>query len=138
MKRWKRDQKYHARPRVLYALLFGNGCCYIGQTVDPRKREAQHRSPAGGWRYAFSFVPLGTFHGTQAQAADHERAWRLAAVAHGWQVYAKPPAILCNPARQASFRHHWLSWRLRWHWHWPIQHSRSWFYRLLAFFHPRT
>lgn len=32
--RYKRDQKYHARERHLYALKFKNGAVYIGQTVD--------------------------------------------------------------------------------------------------------
>lgn len=132
MARWNRSQKYHARVRVLYALLFPSGHCYIGQTVDPKQREAQHRSAAGGWYRPFQLVILGSCHGTQEQASDHERAWRLAAVAHGWQVYAKPPGIVCNPARQASFRHHALSHRLRWSW--PRRHSRKACWRIVNFF----
>lgn len=131
-RRWKRDQKYWPRDRVLYALLFPNGCCYIGQSVDPRKREAQHRSASGGWSMPFDLIVLGTCHGTQAEASDHEHAWRLAAVAHGWRVYALPPGVLCNPARQASLQHHRLSKRFRKRW--PRAHSRRFVNRMLKFF----
>ena len=136
MPRWNRSQKYHARDRVLYALLFSGGYCYIGQTVDPKQREAQHRLPSGGWHQHFQFVPLGVCHGTQAQASDHERAWRLAAVSHGWRVYAKPPDIVCSPYRQATLRHRCLSWRLRWSW--PRRYSMKLNWRLWNFICRRT
>lgn len=124
-----RSQKYHRRPRILYALMFASGYCYIGQTVDLRQREAQHRSPRGGWRHDFEVVELATVHATEAEASDFERAWRLAAVSRGWRVYAKPPGIPCNPRLQARLKHVLLSWRLRWRW--PIGHSRSIFWRLI-------
>lgn len=40
-----RSEKYHALPRTLYALLFDDGGCYIGQSSNPQQREKQHRSP---------------------------------------------------------------------------------------------
>ena len=43
-----RSEKYHTLPRTLYALLFDDGGCYIGQSSNPQQREKQHRSPKGG------------------------------------------------------------------------------------------
>lgn len=45
-----RSEKYHALPRTLYALLFDDGGCYVGQSTNPQQREKQHRSPKGGQR----------------------------------------------------------------------------------------
>lgn len=121
-RRWKRDQKYHPRPRHLYALLFPNGCAYIGQTVDLRKREQQHRRPAGGWRgQSFTCVHLGTVETTQAVAEDYEHAWRYTAHQAGWRIYAKPPGVVVNPRRQMTSQRYALARSLRW----PTQHSRS-------------
>lgn len=35
-----RSEKYHALPRTLYALLFADGGCYIGQSSNPQQRES--------------------------------------------------------------------------------------------------
>lgn len=121
-RRWKRDQKYHPRPRHLYALLFSNGCAYIGQTVDLKTREQQHRRPAGGWgRQEFECVHLGTVQDTQAVAEDFEHAWRHVANKAGWHIYAKPPGVVVNPSRQMTLQRYALARRLRW----PSQHYRS-------------
>ncbi len=129
--KWGRSQKYRSRTRHLYALLFENGGCYIGQTVNLKEREAQHRRPNGGWcgRW-FQLVPLGTIDGSEEQAKDYEHAWRLKAQAHGWQVYYKPPGLLCDPRRQANFRRRRISWSLRW----PRRHSRRLLWRLVYWF----
>jgi len=124
-----RSQKYHRRERVLYALLFANGYCYIGQTVDLAQRTAQHRSSRGGWRQSFEVIELCRIEGTEADASDQERAWRLASVSRGWGVYAKPPGIPCDPKRQAKFQQVLLSWRLRWRW--PRNHSHSVIWRMI-------
>lgn len=129
--RWGRSQKYHRRQRLLYALLFANGYCYIGQTVDLAQRTSQHRGPSGGWRHLFDVIELGSINGTEAEASDHERAWRLAAVSRGWAVYAKPPGIPCDPRRQARLKHVLLSWRLRWQW--PHGYSRTFIWRSIDF-----
>ena len=50
-----RSEKYHALPRTLYALLFDDGGCYIGQSSNPHQREKQHRSRQGGWHRPFQF-----------------------------------------------------------------------------------
>lgn len=120
--RWGRSQKYHARPRQLYALLFENGCAYIGQSIDVREREQQHRRPAGGWGgKPFQCVLLGVVHGTEAQAKDHEHAWRHVAHKQGWTIYAKPPGLVVNHRRQMSLYRYLLAWTLRW----PRAHVRN-------------
>ncbi|MEB2183818.1 GIY-YIG nuclease family protein [Xanthomonas campestris pv. campestris] len=100
---WKRNQKYLPRPRHLYGLFFNNGCCYVGQTVELKQREQQHRSPRGGWQgKPFSFVPLGVTTGTQADAELHEYAWRYKAFHKGWRIYAKPPGVLIRDPRRRT------------------------------------
>ncbi|MBA0369525.1 GIY-YIG nuclease family protein [Stenotrophomonas maltophilia] len=97
--RFGRSEKYQARPRHIYALLFDNGCCYVGQTTDLRRREGQHRSHAGGWQgQSFTFIQLATMTGTKAEAENHEYAWRFAAQRAGWRIYGKPPNIRVNTA----------------------------------------
>lgn len=112
--RWGRSQKYHSRPRHLYALLFSDGI-YIGQTVDLIQREAQHRSRKGGWGgKPFRVQPLGVIEGTEAEAVEYEHAWRLKAWKQGYRVFAKPPGIPCNPSRRATWHRRRLARRLKW------------------------
>lgn len=126
MRRWNRSQKYHTRPRTLYALLFDNGCCYIGQSADPSERENQHRRPAGGWcGRPFKFIALGVVDGTEAQAMEYEYAWRLKAQAHSWLVYAKPPGLTCDPRRRSTPERRRIAMSLAW----PRQHSRKPFWK---------
>lgn len=115
MRRLGRGQKYHARPRHLYALLFEDGFAYIGQSVDLRQRESQHRRPAGGWcGKPFRCLPLAVIHGTEEQARHYEHAWRHAANKHGWAIYAKPPGIRVDHRRQMTWYRYCLAWTLRW------------------------
>lgn len=119
--RWGRSQKYHERPRHLYALLFGNGCCYIGQTVNLNARLSQHKSPAGGWAgNVFTMVPLGVVHCTQQCGEDYEYAWRYKAACAGWRVYGKP-GVFINPARRLTLERRMLAWSLTW----PKAHHRA-------------
>lgn len=100
---WKRNQKYLPRPRHLYGLFFENGCCYVGQTVDLKQREQQHRSARGGWHgRRFSFVPLSSMTGTQADAELHEYAWRYKAFQKGWRIYSKPPGLVIRDPRRRT------------------------------------
>ena len=125
---WGRSQKYRLRPRQLYALLFDNGCAYIGQSVDIREREMQHRRPAGGWQgQAFQCVLLGEIEGTEEQAKEYEHAWRHRAAVNGWRIYAKPPGMVVNHRNQMTFNRYWLGCSLRW----PTEHSRNLAWRLL-------
>lgn len=129
-RRWKRDQKYHPRPRHLYALLFENGCAYIGQTVDLRQREQQHRRVAGGWLgKAFQCVHLGTVEDTEAVAVDYEHAWRHVAAQAGWRIYAKPPGVVVNHRKRMTPQRFALARTLRWpaaHRRWGVAATRSW------------
>jgi len=75
----------------------------VGQTVDLKQREQQHRSARGGWQgRPFSFVPLSCMTGTQAEAELHEYAWRYKAFQIGWRIYAKPPGLLIRDPRRRS------------------------------------
>lgn len=126
---WGRSQKYHDRPRTLYALLFPSGHAYIGQSVDVVKREQQHRRPAGGWcGQPFRCVVLETRPCTELEAADLEHAWRLKAARNGWRIYAKPPCMVVDPQRQATLKHSSLAVMRSWPW----QHSRTKTRRLVA------
>ena len=119
---WGRTQKYRTRRRHLYALLFQNGACYIGQTVNLKARLAQHRLPSGGWIGAqFELVHLGQANGTQLQAEDHEYAWRYKAQNAGWIVYAKPPSIIIDASRRMTMKRRLLSLGMRW----PRKHRRT-------------
>lgn len=114
-RKWKRDQKYHDRPRTLYALLFNNGACYIGQSIDAQARLAQHRSPRGGWCGAdFNMVELAKVIGTQLECEDYEYAWRYKAFKAGWVVYGKPPNVVINPTRRMTIKRRFLALKLRW------------------------
>lgn len=112
---YKRDQKYKNRTRYLYALRFAQGPVYVGQTVDLKARERQHRSPKGGWMgQPFTFEPLGSMVGTQAQAEDWEHAWRYVAARAGYVVWGLPPGIRVQPGRQMSPERHRIARGLRW------------------------
>ncbi|EKT4094847.1 GIY-YIG nuclease family protein [Stenotrophomonas maltophilia] len=74
-----RSEKYHALPRTLYALLFDDGGCYVGQSSNPQQREKQHRSPKGGWHRPFRFHALEVVTATRAEAEAYEQAWRVKA-----------------------------------------------------------
>ena len=119
-RKWGRDQKYLPRDRHLYALLFQDGGCYVGQSVDVGQREKQHRSRTGGWGRDFQCVHLGTIHGSEDQAKDHEHAWRHVAASNGWRIYAKPPRMVVNHRRQMSPRRYVIAKGLKW----PREHAR--------------
>ena len=117
-----RSQKYHRRPRHLYALLFDTGCAYVGQTVDLEERERQHRRESGGWAgLPFHCVHLATIEATEECARDHEHAWRHRAAVNGWGIYAKPPGIVVDHRRQMTLGRYLLAWTLRW----PAQYARD-------------
>ena len=72
-KKWNRSQKYHKRTRYLYALFFDNEqAVYIGQSVDLKKRWAQHRSKVGKWNRSFRPVELASYDMTQHEAEAME------------------------------------------------------------------
>ncbi|MBH1539546.1 GIY-YIG nuclease family protein [Stenotrophomonas maltophilia] len=109
-----RSEKYHALPRTLYALLFDDGGCYVGQSSNPQQREKQHRSRQGGWHRPFRFHALEVVTATRAEAEAHEQAWRGEASRGGGRIYAKPPGIVVNPNRRATPHVRWLAHQRRW------------------------
>lgn len=109
-----RSERYHARPRTLYVLLFDDGGCYIGQSANPKQREAQHRSVRGGWGRPFRFHELETMQGTKAEAEVFEQAWRVVAQNAGWRIYGKPPRLTVNPRRRLTPHVRLLVLQRRW------------------------
>lgn len=101
-----RSEKYHALPRTLYALLFDDGGCYIGQSSNPQQREKQHRSPKGGWHRPFRFHALEVVTATRAETEAYEQAWRVKASREGWRIYAKPPPLVKAPSERVG----WWPW----------------------------
>ncbi|HFK2883158.1 GIY-YIG nuclease family protein [Stenotrophomonas maltophilia] len=97
-----RSEKYHALPRTLYALLFDDGGCYVGQSSNPQQREKQHRSPKGGWHRPFRFHALEVVTATRAEAEAYEQAWRVKAHQRRWQ--------LGTPVKAPSERVGWWPW----------------------------
>lgn len=96
---WGTQQMYRRRRRFLYSLLWNGGRrVYIGQTVSPAQREAQHRK---AWAQPFVFRVLGSMEGTQEQGEDYEYAWRYTAHRAGCEVIAKAiggsPFTVRNP-----------------------------------------
>jgi len=110
-----RAQKYHNRQRHLYALLFDNRHCYVGQTIAVKRRESEHKRD---WGRPFRMVHLGTMEGTQAQAEAHEYAWRWKAHRAGWRNYGKNRAgevfIISDPKRRMLREHHKIAACLKW------------------------
>lgn len=82
---WGRSEKYHRRPRHLYALIFDDRHVYVGQTIDLEQRRRQH---AKRWPEPFTMLPLAVIEGTCADAVEHEYAWRLLAERRGLTVLA--------------------------------------------------
>ncbi len=97
------SEKRQHRIRHIYALLFPNNCCYIGQSVNLNRRLAQHRHRNGKWgRQTFYMVRLDKIKGTYADAEDLECAWRCCAQRQGWSIYGLPPNIVVDPARRLN------------------------------------
>lgn len=116
-----RSEKYHALPRTLYALLFDDGGCYVGQSTNPQQREKQHRSPKGGWHRPFRFHALEVVTATRAETEAYEQAWRVKASREGWRIYAKPPGIVANPRTWAVARRCGLAHQRRWQLGTPVK-----------------
>lgn len=99
------SEKRQHRIRYIYALLFSNNCCYIGQSVNLNRRLAQHKHRNGKWgRQKFYMVRLDKIKGTYTAAEDLECAWRCCAQRQGWTIYGLPPNIVVDPSRKLNRR----------------------------------
>lgn len=97
------SEKRQRRIRHIYALLFSNNCCYIGQSVNLNRRLAQHKHRNGKWgRQKFYMVRLDKIKGTYADGEDLECAWRCCAQRQGWTIYGLPPNIVVDPLRKLN------------------------------------
>lgn len=111
----RQRQQQRTRQRHIYALLFANSCCYVGQSVNLSRRLRQHRHKPGGWgNQKFTMIKLGCVNGTYAQAEEHEFAWRLCAQKNGWTIYGLPPNIVVNPQLKATRNRLALAQRCVW------------------------
>lgn len=115
---WGRSQKYQRRQRFLYSLAWHGPRprVYIGQTVDPQRREQQHRQ---AWsQHDFKFRVLGSMNGTQAQGEDWEYAWRYVAWRAGNEVVAKTIGgvafTIRNPGRRMTPERYRIAAQCQW------------------------
>lgn len=123
-------QKYYVRRRFIYALFFENNAVYIGQSVDPKRREAEHKRPSGEWCGApFRMRVLYEFQGTHSDGEHFERSYRLRAKRRGLAVYGLPHVFI-NPENQATIYQRVASYRVPW----PRQEGRSPYLRWAVLF----
>lgn len=108
-------EKYHLRPRHLYALVFPGRRVYIGQTVDLKRRAYQHRR---SWHEPFEVLPLIEVTGTELQVEDWEFAWRYVAQRAGKIVLARArggePFIVRDPRARMTAERYRIARGLRW------------------------
>lgn len=112
---FSRPEKKRIRIRYIYALLFANNCCYVGQSVDLKRRLGQHTHRKGNWQQQkFTMIQLDRIKGTYADAEDLECAWRCCAQRNGWTIYGLPPNIVVDPSRKLNRRRSQLLQRCVW------------------------
>ena len=115
------DQAHRVRCRHLYALLWKSGRCYIGQSVDLRRRHSEHSK---AWGEPFSMVHLGDCEGTYADAEEHEYAWRYVGQSAGWTIVARDRqnnTFTVNAHNRMTPDRYKLAARCRW----PKAHRRN-------------
>jgi len=126
-------EKYENRQRHVYALTFQGRphACYIGQSVAPHRRLAQHRL-SGDWDGlgAISLTPLAVYSGTRETVEGWEMVWRVRAHQRGWRVYGganDDGPYRVDPMKRAQREHLRAAKLCRWplsdkrkRWHWPV------------------
>jgi len=102
-------ERLETRRRYLYVLWFGDGTCYVGQSVAPSRRASQHRRD---WGRPFTLTVVGSRQGTYAELERWEHIWRARAALARVKVWASPgyliPRLHADPSALAQAR------RLRW------------------------
>lgn len=81
--------KDHSYDRYIYALIFADERCYIGQSINPRRRFRQHAT-VEGWEEDFETLILDHTFGNYWDAGFLEYAWRWVAHRAGWRTYSAP------------------------------------------------
>ena len=110
-----RSEKKRSRTRHIYALLFANNCCYVGQSVNLLRRKSQHSHRRGNWNnQKFTMIELDRVKGAYADAEDLECAWRCCAQRNGWTIYGIPPNIVVDPTRKLNRKRSQLLQRCVW------------------------
>ena len=115
-------EKYVNRQRHVYALTFEGRPThvYIGQSIDPKRRLAQHRQ-SGDWNGlgAITLTPLAVHSGTRMDVERWELIWRVRAQQRGWRVFGgsnDDGPYEVDPSRRASREDIALARRS----HWPL------------------
>lgn len=108
--RLKVTQQDQARPRFIYVLGFADGSCYVGQTVRPKMRHAEHQDL---WKRPFTMTVVDRIQGTYKDAEDLEFAWRYIAQQQGHPVYGQP-GVLVQPSRRMDDRRLAMARQVKW------------------------
>jgi hypothetical protein len=108
-----RDERHLSRVRHIYGVFFAGTDVYVGQSVDLRRRESEHRK---AWRYRFRFIKLDSLRGTFADAENAEQAWRCLAQQKGHTILAHQGnrAVHVNPDRRRTAPVQALMSKRRW------------------------
>lgn len=143
------DQAHRVRCRHLYALLWKSGRCYVGQSVDLRRRSSEH---AKAWGEPFEMIHLGNCQGTYADVEEHEYAWRYSGGQAGWTIVARDRenhTFIVNPSNRMTpdrYRlaaackwprsHRRVGWRIPWWLHWAAWQGAALASVVLVLRHP--
>ena len=115
------EERYKDRQRFIYALIFKDKHCYVGQTVDLERRKQEHKGSSGGWKEPFEMIQLDIMQGTRQEAEDFEYAWRYTAQRKGWRIIGKPPKLLVDSTRHMTVHRHRIAKGKKW----PLHKSDS-------------
>ena len=122
MSRLGRSQRYHRRPRTIYALVFHGGqACYIGQAEDLNEAVERHCRPhADGWTGSgFDVIELEAVMATPHDAIELVQVWHVVAWRRGLSVLRVPcdpddPIGQLDPARRPTWTQVFRSWTRPW------------------------
>lgn len=105
-------EKYRIRKRYLYVLIFKkSNRCYVGQSVNPKRRDRQHAQTWGKEKYTM-FI-LNAIYGNYADAEEFEYAWRYKAYQKGIDVYGLP-GIIVKPQNRMTPERQAIAKKLKW------------------------
>jgi len=122
MSQWKKHQSIS---RHLYALVWEDKICYIGQTVDLKRRAKEHQND-DAWNCFGPFVmyELGVKQGTRLEIEEWEYAWRMKAQWKGYRIVGGSDIggpYFVNPSKRSTASRIVKAHTCKW----PIK-QRSW------------